>query len=428
MKLLPKQAWSYHRSNARLNLWSGSVRSGKTVASIYRPIQLIPQADPKGKIFLIGKTISALKRNIIEPMEDYLGDQIYYYSGKLEIHLWGRVIHVIGANDSRAEGKIRGSTVSLAYIDEVTLIDYDFFMMLDSRMSPAGSVLLGTTNPDSPNHWLKKNYIDRRSDLDFKLFKFCISDNTTLDEKYVDTLKKNFIGLWYKRFILGIWCSAMGAIYDFFDEDEHTFLTKKLPNVDIYNIGIDYATGNPTSYILGGSSFDLTKKPHTYIIDEYYWDSKKEQRQKTDAEYSYDLLFFCSKYTSTYDQIIQNKYGLDKLFDTKNKRVDDKPLINIVIDPSAANFKLQLKKDGFIGIKSADNDVINGIKFTSGQISQRYVIINHNCRHLINEIFGYCWDSKKQENGIDAPIKKDDHAVDATRYLLYTLFGRVLNG
>jgi PBSX family phage terminase large subunit len=351
---------------------------------------------------MIGKTLDSLKRNIINPIQLLIGDDMQHYPGKREIHLWDRIIYTIGANDERSEGKIRGATAALCLGDEISLWPESFWMMLDSRLSLDSSVLYGTTNPDNPKHYLKKMYLDRIDELDLRAFHFKLDDNPYISDRIKAVLKKNYVGLWYKRFILGLWCIAEGAIFDFFDEDEHTL--KRTPKADYYIIAVDYGTSNPFAALLMGVNHST--KPKIWAEREFYFDPKKTQRQKTDGEFSSDLMDFTKEY-------------LGKNWRTK--------LRTLYIDPSAESFQLQLEKDGFDCVYHADNDVSNGLSTKATMLKRGEYAISRNCPNYIEEMFGYMWDDKAQAKGIDKPRKENDHCQDAGRYGVYTEFGNLLD-
>ncbi|MGW0465430.1 terminase large subunit domain-containing protein [Streptomyces sp. NPDC003027] len=115
----------------------------------------------------------------------------------------GRVVHLVGASDAQAEGRLRGLTASLAYCDEITLMPEGFFTQLLARLSVPGARLLGTTNPDSPRHWFKVNYLDRQSELDLASWHFRLADNPSLCPAYVAALSAEYSGLWRRRMIDG---------------------------------------------------------------------------------------------------------------------------------------------------------------------------------------------------------------------------------
>lgn len=389
--LTGKQLYSFRDSYARINIWQGAVRSGKSFSSLLRFIQYIAHG-PKGDFIIVGRTVHAIKRNIVIPLQSLLGPQFQYFSGKAEAKLWGRTIHVIGANDERAEGKIRGATFAGAYVDEITLIPESFFIMLLSRLSVKGSKLFGTTNPDGPYHWLKLNYLDRKEELNLKQWHFTIEDNPSLDPEYIDSLKKEYTGLWYKRFIEGLWVLAEGTVYDMFDENKHVIRT--FPAAEYYLVGIDYGTHNPTVFCLIG--VNEKSKPKAWLEREYYYDSRQTHKQKTDSEYADDLKGFLGK--------IQPR--------------------KIYLDPSAASFKLELRKKGFTFVTDANNDVLDGIRTQSKMLSSGEYQIGYNCTNTIQEYGSYIWDQKATNYGEDKPLKNKDHCLDSSRYVLHTHFSQ----
>lgn len=426
-----KQKWCMKRiPNARLNMLIGSVRSGKTVTANHSFISLFGDAPLTGDVFIIGKTLGSLERNVINPLQIALGNDFTYSKHLAQATLWDRTIYCFGAKDEKAKDVIQGSTCILAYGDEVTLWPESFFRMLDSRLSPDDARFIGTTNTDSPYHWLKKEYIDRKQEgVDINIFNFYLLDNSKknggfLSDKFIDSICKNFTGLWYKRLIENQWCVAEGAIYDFFDEDTHV-LVYPPQKAHWYDIAIDYATSNPTVFLLTGSISDMDRRPHTWAEDEYYYDSTKEEKQKTDSEYAHDLVYFLAPVTSSVDPIIEHRFGLTELLRVKSERKRDIPLVNIFIDPSAASFALELQRWGFTGIVDADNEVVEGIKTTARMLKSREIAICEKCENLIEEMKGYTWDKKAQLSGLDKPVKKKDHAPDAFRYKIHTTFGKL---
>lgn len=403
-KLNPKQKFTIRDSNARLNLWSGAVRSGKTIATDFRFIQAVlePRHDlpPDAIDVMIGKTVTSLKRNVINPIIELVGsNNAKYYSGKLEFYLFDQVIHVVGANDERSEGKIRGSTIRKVLGDELTLWPEPFFKMLDTRLSLTQSQAFLTTNPGNPKHYLKVDYIDRVKELNMKYYHFKITDNKSLSPDYVDALMKNFSGTWYERFIEGRWVTAEGAIYDFFNEDEHTLV--RFPKADYYVIGADYGVSNPTVFLLCG--VNRNAHPQIWVEKEYHYDSVKEQKQKVNSEYAQDFLDFCEEHLGVYWRTL---------------------LRATYLDPSAESFQLELLKHGVSSVTEADNDVMNGITTTSVMLKAGKLALSaKDCKNTVDEIYSYSWDSKAQEKGLDEPLKKDDHCMDALRYAVQSEFG-----
>jgi PBSX family phage terminase large subunit len=400
MRLDPVQRDSIYLSNARMNFWDGPVRCGKSHSSLLRWIKYIQRDAPPGELYMFGKTIPALRRNIIEPMNVLLGDEMHYFVGSGRITLWNRIIWTLGANDAAAAGKVQGSTSAGTYFDEVTLYPESVFRMATSRTSVSGAKMFGTMNPNSPVHWFKKEYIDRADQLDFARFNWSLDDVTFLDPDFVRALKTEYTGLFFERFIMGRWVMAEGAIYDMFDHNDHLIESSPI-EPDEYIIGVDYGTNNPTVFIIFGVKYPHNKKPIVWAEMEFYYDSKKAQKQRTDSQYAKDLKIFmdCRKHTKV-------------------------PVAKIYVDPSALSFKVECQSEGIWQIADADNDVLNGIRTVSKLMSQGRYKICRRCHNLINEKPGYVWDAKKAAKGEDAPVKSNDHACDAERYALHSHFGQ----
>jgi PBSX family phage terminase large subunit len=205
-KLFKKQLDFCHKATARQNILTGAVSSGKTYGSIWKWLSWLKNEAPqKGAFLMTGKTERTLQRNILDPIVEMLGTKRFKINkGSGEAGFYGRKIYLAGANDERAHEKIRGLTLAGAYGDELTLWPESYYKMLLSRLRIKGARLYGTTNPDSPNHWLKVEFLEREGEINLRQFHFAIDDNVTLDTEYVDSIKKEYVGLWYKRFILGI--------------------------------------------------------------------------------------------------------------------------------------------------------------------------------------------------------------------------------
>lgn len=204
----------------RLNILDGSVRSGKTWITLVLWAFWVAEMPQTGRYLMVAKTLTSLRRNCLDLLQTIIGTKYFTYStAQKEARLFGRVIYLEGANDARSESKIRGMTLQGAYCDELTLISEDFFAMLLSRLSDPGAKLFGTTNPGTPTHWLKQNYLDRADELNMLHMTFLLEDNDFLDPEYVENLKREYVGVFYDRYVLGRWVVAEGAIYRIFSDN-----------------------------------------------------------------------------------------------------------------------------------------------------------------------------------------------------------------
>ncbi|MCI5668789.1 MAG: PBSX family phage terminase large subunit [Oscillospiraceae bacterium] len=247
----------------RLTVLQGSVRSGKTWISLILWAFWVASRPKEYLYMMCAKSLQTLKRNCLFPLQELIGEKHFTFSlSTKEGVLFGRKIMLEGANDARSEGKIRGITLGGAYCDELTLFPKDFFTMLLSRLSAPGAKLFATTNPDVPTHWLKKEYLDNENLADDLLSVFfSIDDNTTLPQEYVESLKKEYTGVFFDRFILGKWVVAEGAIYRVFTDNIPAFAApEELPRLDIINVGIDWGgNGSAHAMVATGMTSDFGK-------------------------------------------------------------------------------------------------------------------------------------------------------------------------
>lgn len=387
--LSAKQLKSFKESNAKINIWEGAVRSGKTYISLWRFLVELTEG-PVGGYVLITKTFDSFKRNVYPLLEQMIGMRdAEYYKGNRELKVFGKTVHIVGADDERAESKIRGPTFAGAYVDEATIIPESVFKMLISRCAMNNAKIFATTNPDSPYHWLKQEFIDNNPDV--LSWQFTMDDNPELPEKDKEYLKRQYKGLWYQRFIQGLWVQAEGTIYDFFTEKDHVIDFPPSYSGE-YIVGVDYGTTNPCAFVLLG--YDPSSFPNMWVADEYYYDSFVHQRQKTDAEYAEDL----------------------------KKFVANKNVKAIYLDPSAVSFRMECLKQGISPLYEANNEVSDGIAFTRTMLSEGTLKIVANCRNLIKEIQSYVWDAKAALRGVEKPKKENDHMMDALRYAVFSHF------
>lgn len=256
----------------RINIFEGSVRSGKTYISMIMWAFWVAGSPKNGAYLMSGKTLTTLCRNVLEPLSEMFGNNFTYSAYKKEGRLFGRRVYFEGAANAEAESKIRGMTLTGAYCDELTLFSEDFFVMLLSRLSEKGAKLFATTNPDSPSHWVKRDYLDNKA-ADVLAIKFTLEDNVFLPKKYVESLKSEFRGCFYDRFILGKWAAAEGRVYEgFSDENVITRgeLSQRLSENRLITVslGVDYGGNKSASaFVLVG--VDAGYK-NLYVLAEFY--------------------------------------------------------------------------------------------------------------------------------------------------------------
>ena len=398
--------------DAKLNLIIGSVRSAKTWSLHPKVLQLC-EYPVAGQRLFTGVTKQSIYTNVLTDLFELIdlsGPGGYHYNRQTgELRLFDSKWICIGAKDEGSEKYLRGSTVGIAVGDELSLMPRSFFMMLLSRMSPKGSRLYGTSNSDSPYHYLKKDVLDNPDyskglgkDLWTETWTF--ADNPTLTPDYIDWLKRSYTGIWYRRFVLAEWCLTEGAVYrDVLTEDVF-YVNKERPvglrgrNGHIEHwISIDYGTTNPCVFL---EIFDDGRV--VWWDREYYFDSQVARKQKTDSEYADDLMVFIGAREA-------GKPTGPDLFDRR-------AWPGVLIDPSAASLKTELVQRGFY-VMDAKNDVKDGIRRLATMLSRKKIRINEQgCPKTVEEMQTYAWDEKAARRGEEQPLKTHDHGPDAGRY------------
>lgn len=394
--LFAEKQWEFiTNSNARWNLAHGSVSTGKTICTAFRFLHAINECEDS-EIAMIGKTSTTIYNNVInlifeQPQLSVFRPFCTWFPSKRELKFKDKTVTTYGAKDEGSVQLIQGRSLSLAYCDEMTLYPESFIHMLDTRLRKHHSMGFAGMNPSHPNHVIKQ-WIDKgeAGDTNYYSLHFVLEDNPFLSDEYKNRIKNSLSGLFYKRNYLGLWCLAEGSIFDFFDEDVH--VKKKQPRAaDYWICGIDYGLNNAFACVIIGVSTGKYNQEGKvlWVEDEYFWDHRTKNRQKTVSELAYDVAQFIEP------------YGIRHVY----------------IDPSALPMKLDLKKYNIPTI-DANNNVLDGIAMMCSEMSKGNLYVMDKCKNLIREIQSYVWDSKAAEKGYDEPLKKDDHAVDALRYAI----------
>jgi PBSX family phage terminase large subunit len=376
-----------------INILHGSVRSGKTWG-LHPKILLATRSNVQGWKVLTGVSKQTIYNNVLSDLFNIIGPRNYHYnssSGHLE--LLGSKWMVIGAKDEGSEKYLRGATIGICIGDEITLMPKTFFQMLLTRLSPPGSRFYGSTNPDNPLHWLKSEYLDDQTLKNRKILydlHVTMDDNPNLTEEFKETQKLLYKGVFYQRYILGLWVMAEGSIYrdswsDFCmyeDKDRPLSLYNKGGHVDRW-VSVDCGVDHPQVYLEWWDDGDVI-----WCDNEYWWDSREMMRQKTDSQYADDIIEFMGR----------------------NKACQ------ILLPPECASFEAELAMRG-MWVSQANNEVLEGIQTLSGLMSARKVRFHkQRCARTIRSLLNHCWDAKAAKRGVEQPLKVEDDGADCARY------------
>ena len=399
----------------------GAIRSGKTV-SMSLSFAMWAMSTFNGQNFaMCGKTIGSFRRNVLFWLKLMLKSRGYSVIDRRADNLiiirkgdTENYFYIFGGKDERSQDLIQGITLAGVFFDEVALMPESFVNQATGRCSVEGSKFWFNCNPDGPYHWFKVNWIDKSTGYlgkerveqirkkaaeegkdpglkEILYLHFTMDDNLSLIEEIKARYRSMYIGVFFKRYILGLWAAAEGVIYDMFDPEKHVKNIKEffqiLVNGNRY-VSCDYGTQNATVFLLWNKGID----GKWYCIREYYYSGRDKGKQKTDAEYADDL----------------------------KKWLDGTRIKAMIVDPSAASFIAELRKRGYKVIK-ANNDVLDGIRLVGMLLNLEMLIFSSSCTETIKEFASYIWDEKAAEHGEDKPVKQHDHGCDAVRYFVSTV-------
>lgn len=405
-ELSPKQLkamlwWAWNDTkNYDAIVCDGSVRSGKTM-SMTIGFVLWSMKTFNGETFAFcGKTIDSLKRNVITPMQKWLEGIV-----KIKVNLSRNFIDIkmcehtnryyfFGGKDESSYQLIQGITLAGVLLDEVALMPRSFVEQALARCSVTGSKLWFNCNPSSSEHWFFKEWVDESSEKTAEKNRlhlhFTMEDNYSLSDEVRQRYDRMYSGVFYDRYIKGLWVLAEGLVYPMFNKNKHILDEYKPVSDTLYYISCDYGTLNPCSMGLWA-----VEKNKAVRIKEFYYDGRKKGVQKTDEEYYKEL----------------------------ERLADGFEIRYVIVDPSASSFITTIKKHGKFTVRKARNDVLNGIRATMDFLNNDKLFFCKNCKDIIREFSLYCWDSENLHEK-DTVIKENDHAMDDMRYFCYTVLRR----
>ncbi|HHB1653362.1 TPA: PBSX family phage terminase large subunit [Bacillus cereus] len=371
----------------------GSIRAGKTVSMALSYVMWGTETFNGENLGMAGKTIGSLRRNVITPLKKMLKSRKYKVTDHLSENMLtiskdGHTNHfyIFGGKDESSQELIQGITLAGMFFDEVALMPQSFVNQATGRCSIEGSKYWFNCNPAGPYHWFKLEWIDNKEDKNLLHIHFTMDDNLSLSEKVKQRYYRMYSGVFFQRFILGLWVLAEGIVYDMFNKEKHVVKTVER-EYEKYYVSCDYGTQNPMTYGLWGLC-----KGIWYKTKEYHYDGRKNSRQKTDDEYLDDLKEF----------------------------IGDISIRGIIVDPSAASFIALLKKNRFKVLK-AKNEVIDGIRNVARLLNEEKIKYNDCCKETFREYASYTWDEKATARGEDKPNKENDHQMDGDRYFVNTI-------
>lgn len=364
----------------------GAKRTGKTIFNNYMFLEEVLNVRERAtklgirnpQYILAGYTLGTIQKNVLEELTNMYGLE-FTFDKYNRFKLFGVTIVQTPHGNVKGLAAIRGMTAFGAYINEASLAHPSVFDEIKSRCSGEGARILSDTNPDNPEHWLLKDYI-QNDDESIISYHFELDDNTFLSERYRKNIKATTpSGMMYDRNILGLWISGDGLVYQDFDKKIHTMTQDELKQIPMkqYFAGVDWGYEHHGVIVVFGMGYDDRfylieehAKQHVFIED---W-----VRIAHDIKVRYgDIPFYCdsarSEHVAKFDE-----EGINAIF--------------------------------------ADKRIMRGVELVAHYFkNDKLRILYDACPRFASEIYNYAWDTKK-----DLPIKEYDDVMDAMRYALLT--------
>lgn len=306
--------------------------------------------------------------------------------GKMDELGFSYSYYMFGGKDESSYTLVQGITLAGVLFDEVALMPRSFVEQAMARCSVAGSKFWFNCNPENPGHWFYVEWIKKARERNILYLHFTMDDNLSLAPEIKARYEGMYTGVFYRRYILGLWVKAEGLVYPMFDRSAH--IVPKVPALNPrhrYYVSVDYGTVNP--FAAGLYDYSPSEQKAVMVKELYY---KGGSNNRVDNEAYYKML--CDL-------------------------IGDYPIQYIIIDPSASSMIETIQKYGKFMVVKADNDVLNGIQDVTKFLNAGCLYFHKSCKSTFEEFETYSWDEEKAE---DAVIKENDHSMDQLRYFCRT--------
>lgn len=362
----------------------GAKRTGKTVINndiflreLIRVRKIADRLKIKEPMYILaGVSSKTIQNNILQEIYNR-----YQLDIKFDKHnsftLFGVKVVQAFTGTIAGLGGIRGMTAFGAYINEASLANEKVFKEIISRCSGDGARIVFDTNPDHPEHWLKKDYIDSDSE-NIISYHFKLDDNTFLTERYIKNIKESTpSGMFYDRDIEGLWVTGEGVVYSDFNATKHYIDGISEIEFETYIAGVDWGYSHYGSIVV----FGIDKDNKWYLIEEH-------ATQFKEIDYWVNIALG-----------IKERYGN----------------INFYCDSARPEHVERFRRERIRAL-NADKSVLSGIEEVARLIKlNRFFVLENKVKRFKEEIYNYVWDEKTGE-----PIKANDDVLDSIRYTVYT--------
>lgn len=376
----------------------GSIRSGKTSVMAPAFVLWAMRDFDRHNFALCSKTVQTCIKNVVKPLM-----AMTYMQKRFQMkfnRMYGELVisdgkhtntfYIYGGKDESSYQLIQGITLAGVFLDEVALMPKSFVEQALARCSVDGSKFWFSCNPEGQLHWFNQEWVKQPEKHNALRLHFTMDDNPSLTPAVRKRYETMYSGVFYDRYIRGLWVAAEGLIYDMFTEGH---VVDDIETEGHYFVSADYGIQNATVFLL----WQKEKGTQNWVcLKEWYYSGRESKKQKTVTE------------------LVD---GLEELLKIGGEKITPK---NVIVDPSAAALIVEMRKRGY-KVRNADNDVLNGIADVGTMLNANRLKIHKQCTATINEFGVYCWDEKSAQRGEDKPVKENDHCMDAVRYFVKTM-------
>ncbi len=375
----------YYNNDFFMLINHGAKRTGKTILDndlFLAELRKVRERANEDKVaepqyILAGATLGNVERNVLSELTNKYGIE-FKFDKFNRFKLFDVLVCCFGHSTISDLGRIRGMTAYGAYINEGTMANEEVFNEIKSRCSANGARLLIDTNPDSPEHFLKRDYIDKADGKVIAEFNYKLRDNTFLTERYIESIIKSTpSGMFTDRDINGMWVTAEGVVYQDFDAQYNYIYDPSQYEFINFFCGVDWGYEHFGCICLFGETADGT----IILIREW-------ANQHKDINFWLDIA-----------QNIKKIYGN----------------IPFYCDTARPEHIATFMQNGINAI-GANKAVLSGIEVVASLFKNKKLLVHYTGVSLFRkEIYRYIWNKKTGE-----PVKENDDCMDTIRYAIYS--------
>lgn len=405
---------AFHMCNKKNRWVFGGNRSGKTECGAVETVWLARGIHPyrqnkkNVQIWVVSLSTQVQRDVAQEKVLSYLSKswikEIVMLSGRKDSPQNGVIDYITIANVFGGESKIgfkscdqgrdkfQGTSLDYVWFDEEP--PEDIYKECRMRVLDRCGEIYGTMTPLKGLTWVYNTiYLNEGNDEEVWCEFMEWADNPYLSQSEIKSLTATLSQSELEARRYGKFINSGGQVYSEFDESVNVIEPFNVPQEWYDNISIDPGLNNPLSAHWYAVDYDN----NIYVIAEHYETNQTVEYHANKIKEICKRLNWHTASNGMYSALIDSSANQRTLSSPKN--VCELFYDNgILVNP-------KVNKDLYSGI----NRVKSYLKNSNG-VSKLFIF--KNCPNMIREIKGYFWGNN------DAPIKKDDHAMDDLRYYI----------